>query len=122
MWEALFTTQLTWGNSYTPESVSRRLCKTFKRVPTDCLRCYFGILQYMLMGMRRNAHPLNVSWKRWEITSTDTALPRNLQVLAGGATFGGESGKGNPYGGNASQTAFDMAYMLNGKFKGESFA
>eukprot|EP00283_Hemiselmis_rufescens_P010793 CAMPEP_0173436136 /NCGR_PEP_ID=MMETSP1357-20121228/15781_1 /TAXON_ID=77926 /ORGANISM="Hemiselmis rufescens, Strain PCC563" /LENGTH=72 /DNA_ID=CAMNT_0014401193 /DNA_START=11 /DNA_END=229 /DNA_ORIENTATION=+ len=42
------------------------------------------------------------------------------QILAGGSTFGGESseaGKANPYGTRASQSAMDMAAMMNGKFQ-----
>mmetsp|Transcript_69084 Transcript_69084/g.184094 ORF Transcript_69084/g.184094 Transcript_69084/m.184094 type:complete len:89 (+) Transcript_69084:82-348(+) len=39
------------------------------------------------------------------------------KLLGYGTTFGGESGVGNPYGSSKqSQTAYDMAYFMNGKF------
>ena len=46
------------------------------------------------------------------------------QVIAGGATFGGgnASAKTNPYPTGASQTAADMAAMMNGKYASESLS
>jgi len=39
------------------------------------------------------------------------------KLLGYGTTYGGETGVGNPYGSSKqSQTAYDMAYLLNGKY------
>jgi hypothetical protein len=41
------------------------------------------------------------------------------QILSPETTFGGEGGgKGNPYGSGESQTAYDMATYMNGKYAG----